>query len=279
MLKSLLPVAALAGFAVPAHSQAADPIEVMVLGTYHMGNPGRDLVNVRADDVTAPKRQAELQAVADAIAAWKPTKVLVEAERPAPFTMASYRAFTPDMLKTNPNEVYQIGYRIALEMHHLDVYGFDEQGGEGEPDYFPYGKVEDYAKAHGQMPLLDQQIGFFKNQAAQQEKVQATLSIADLLALHNNPERIKADHRRGYYALLAIGDAEQQPGAELNAYWYMRNAKMFAKIGLIGKPGDRLLVLVGAGHAYWLRHFAESTPGYRLVDPLPYLAKAAATAK
>ena len=59
MLKSLLPVAALAGFAVPAHSQAADPIEVMVLGTYHMGNPGRDLVNVRADDVTAPKRQAE----------------------------------------------------------------------------------------------------------------------------------------------------------------------------------------------------------------------------
>jgi hypothetical protein len=279
MLKSLLSFAVLAGIAAPSHSQVAEPIEVMVLGTYHMGNPGKDLVNVKADDVTAPRRQAELAAIADAIATWKPTKVLVEAERPAPFTMASYRAFTPDMLKTKPNEVYQIGYRIALQMHHLDVYGFDEQGGDGEPDYFPYGKLEEYAKAHGQMPLLEEQIGFFKAQAADQEKKQRKLSVAELLAIQNDPSRINADHRRGYYALLSVGDSDQQPGAELNAYWYMRNAKMFAKIGLIGRPGERLLVLVGAGHAYWLRHFAENTPGYRLIDPLPYLSKAAAGSK
>lgn len=29
----------------------------------------------------------------------------------------------------------------------------------------------------------------------------------------------------------------------------------------------------GAGHAYWLRHFIENTPGIRLVDPAPYLAR------
>ena len=72
----------------------------------------------------------------------------------------------------------------------------------------------------------------------------------------------------------AIG-AKDQPGAELNAYWYMRNAKMFAKVGLFAKPGDRILVLVGAGHRYWLTHFAENVPGFISVDPTPYLRRAA----
>jgi hypothetical protein len=53
--------------------------------------------------------------------------------------------------------------------------------------------------------------------------------------------------------------------------WYLRNAKMFSKLTLIARPGDRVLVLVGAGHAYWLRHFVETTPGFRLADPRPYL--------
>lgn len=71
--------------------------------------------------------------------------------------------------------------------------------------------------------------------------------------------------------MLDIGDAEQQPGAELNAMWYMRNAKIFAKLMKIAQPDDRLLVVYGAGHNYWLRHFADQVPGYRSVDPRPYL--------
>ena len=54
----------------------------------------------------------------------------------------------------------------------------------------------------------------------------------------------------------------------------MRNAKMFAKIGLIAKPGERVLVLVGSGHKYWLDHFAATTPGFTSVDPRAYLKKA-----
>ena len=41
------------------------------------------------------------------------------------------------------------------------------------------------------------------------------------------------------------------------------------------KPGDRVLIVFGAGHGYWLRHFASETPGYRNVDVRPYLQKAA----
>lgn len=77
-----------------------------------------------------------------------------------------------------------------------------------------------------------------------------------------------------YYSILGIGDSEQQPGAELNALWYMRNAKIFAKLMTVAEPGDRLLVVYGGGHNYWLRHFASETPGYRSVDPVPYLEEA-----
>jgi len=58
-----------AGAVVPAFSQSSPPrAEVLVLGVYHMANPGHDLFNTKADDVLAPKRQAE---IAEVIAALK----------------------------------------------------------------------------------------------------------------------------------------------------------------------------------------------------------------
>ena len=54
--------------AAPAAAQVPEtpPIEVMVLGTYHMANPGLDLANVKSDDVLKPQRQKELEAASDA---------------------------------------------------------------------------------------------------------------------------------------------------------------------------------------------------------------------
>jgi hypothetical protein len=270
-VEALILAAALAA-AAPGE---AEPVELMVLGSYHMGNPGRDLVNVKSDDVTQPRRQAELQAIADEIARWKPTKVAVEMQRPAPFAVEEYRSFTADQLKTKPNEIYQIGFRIAKQLGHRDVYGFDESPADGEPDYFPFGKVDAFARANGKGAMVDSMLDFFKRRATEQEQVQARLSVAELLLRHNDPKDEQESHGRGYYGMLAIGDADTQPGAELNAYWYMRNAKMFAKLGLIAEPGDRVLVLVGSGHNYWLRHFARETPGFVNVDPRPYLEAAA----
>ena len=60
------------------------PVQVMVLGTYHFDNPGRDKVNVRVDDVTSPRRQRELAKLADAVAEFKPTRVMVEMQRTGP---------------------------------------------------------------------------------------------------------------------------------------------------------------------------------------------------
>lgn len=59
--------------------------------------------------------------------------------------------------------------------------------------------------------------------------------------------------------------------AELNAAWYRRNAKIFSKLTQIVKPGDRVLIEFGAGHAFWLRHFVQNTPGFQLIEARDYL--------
>ena len=57
-----------------------------------------------------------------------------------------------------------------------------------------------------------------------------------------NPARVLSDHQNFYYALLSLANEKEQPGAELNAAWYQRNAKIFAKLTQIAQPGDRVLV-------------------------------------
>src|SRR3546814_10146346 len=95
--------------------------------------------------------------------------------------------------------------------------------------------------------------------AIQQEQL-AQQSMAESLILHNDAAVVEEQHDLLYYSMLQIGDGDSQPGAELNAYWYMRNAKMFAKLDLFAQPGDRVLVIVGSGHATWRSDAHTSEP-------------------
>lgn len=255
------------------------PIEVMVVGTFHFGNPGLDLVNVKAVDVTTPARQRELAILTDALARFRPTRVMVERETSGPdFAVKDYRNFTAARLQTDPDERVQIGYRLAARIGLRDVQGIDEQPSAGEPDYFPFDKVQAWAAAHGRQGELEAMLGAVQVQQKAFEARQATASIPELLLETDRPAKSAADHQL-YTELLKFGDGESQPGADLNAMWFLRNAKIFAKLGLVAGPGDRVLVLYGAGHAYWLRQLVQTMPGYRLVEPGPYLRQAAGKAR
>jgi Family of unknown function (DUF5694) len=41
----------------------------------------------------------------------------------------------------------------------------------------------------------------------------------------------------------------------------------------MAKPGDRIVVFYGAGHAYLLRQCVREVPGFELVEPNTYLPK------
>ncbi len=270
MFKSIAAIIALVSLGGGAIA-AEPPVEVMVLGAYHFGNPGKDVNNQKVDSVLVPKKQAELDALARALLAFMPTKVMVEMESSAAdLALPLYRSFTFDRLKSEANEIDQIGFRVAKMAGHADVYGIDEQPAKGEPDYFPYDKLQEAEAKFGEIGRIAAANASFKPRFEAFEINQKVQTVGQLLTQINDAKQIR-DERFFYYGVLDIGDTNTQAGADLNAMWYLRNAKIFAKLMHVAKPGDRVLVVYGGGHSYWLRHFAAETPGYKFVDPVPYL--------
>ncbi|WP_425410378.1 DUF5694 domain-containing protein [Hyphococcus sp.] len=259
-----------------ASGPSAPAIQIMVVGTFHMTNPGQDVANAEIENMLTDQRQAEIAAVVNALAEFRPTVVAVERVTDAPsYVDANFNAFTPTALTENANERAQIGYRLASQASLDRVYGVDEQPSEGEPDYFPFDRLSAHASATGQGEKLENQVAEIRKIVSDFSALQKDHNVAELLIEQNTPETV-ALSKDFYYRTFEYDRGEDQPGAELQSYWFMRNAKIFSKLMQVTKPGDRIVVVYGAGHKFWLDHFAENTPGYVSVDPLPYLEKAAA---
>lgn len=253
-----------------AQTSGPAPIEVMVLGTYHFGNPGKDLHNMKVESVLTPARQAELEDIAARLARFNPTKIAVEAlSDRVDLSTKKFTDFTPEKLKTDPDERVQIAFRLAHRLGQNVVYGIDEEN--DKIDYFPFDKVQSYAQAHNQGSILARMHESVEKSLKEMETAQKTTPIRLMLAKMNDPARIRGEHDDFYYGLLPVGDRKEQPAAELNAAWYQRNAKIFAKLTQIAHPGDRVLIVFGSGHSFWLRHFAQNTRGLTLVEPNDYL--------
>ena len=263
-------------FLLPATAQEADPtpepepIQVLLLGTHHMANPGQDLVNAEAEDVTTPRHQAELEALAARLAEFAPTVIAVEREPDEPSLIDPvYETFTREDLKTNRNERAQIGYRLASDLGLEHVYAVDV--GEGEIPFFPFEDVQAYEEKYGPEGKIEELVGWISTEMEEFSDMQDTATISELLAWQNDADRATEQHQLFYYGLMDMANSEAQPGARLNYGWYARNALIFANVTRVAKPGDRVLLIYGAGHNYWLRHFLQNTPGFEYVDPLPYL--------
>lgn len=256
----------------PSNSDHSDLVQVMVLGTYHMDSPGADLVNLEAEDVLAPARQSELKDLVRRLADFEPTAIMVEAESTrSDLRDTGYLYFTPEKLQTVRNEITQIAYRLAHARGIDRVYGVDVR--KGEIDFFPFDKVRAFESVK-EIELTGLLIAQVQVDVARFAAARTSETISQLLTRQNQPAQIKAMHNQFHYGVLELADAESQPGAMLNDGWYARNALTFGKIAASTAPGDRVIVLFGSGHAYWLLHFAENTPGCSLVEPIPYLARA-----
>src|SRR4030088_2836128 len=66
MRKAYLFLAVLAISTASSAQSNARP-EILVLGTYHMANPGHDIYNMHVDDVQSPKRRQEIAQVIEVL--------------------------------------------------------------------------------------------------------------------------------------------------------------------------------------------------------------------
>ena len=243
-------------------AQAQPPARVLIVGTYHFANPGRDLHNVQSVDVTTPERQAQVQAVTDALARFAPTVVAVE--WPAAVVDERYAQYRRDALPPSANEVVQLGFRLAKGRGLAKVHGIDVDGD------FPFGPVQAWAEQHGGKPRLDALMAGVQAMVQRTDDLQAQGSIGDALRYLNAPETL-ALAQTFYGEMMRFGGGDAQPGVALVSAWERRNLEICARLVQALAPGDRAVVFYGQGHAHLLQRCVRETPGLELVDALDYL--------
>lgn len=242
---------------------------LVILGTYHMGTPGNNVINGKVDDVTAPERQKQMLELVGRLKEFKPTKIALECDvEDDAKTAEVYRNYLAGKHELSKNETNQIGFRLAKMLGHKRVYCVDW-------GVFPDDPLYNYEKYAAKDPEMDAFLkGIYrdlkKRIEAEHEKL-LTLPVADQLILLNRPERIEEDHR-AYFDLMRIGRGEEYVGANYLSWWYSRNMKILTNIiRITDAPGDRILVVYGAGHNKLLNQFARESGFYNVESPLKYL--------
>jgi hypothetical protein len=192
-----------------------------------------------------------------------PTKVAVEAGSSTPDFVWKSPLNSTD-LKAKSDEVIQIGERVALGAGLDKLFGVDS---EADLDFESVQKLDEKMTGGTRMKAIFDEV---QKSAPQIEQKQSSLTVSQSLAWINTPDAIKQAHDP-YMRMLTIADGTNQPAAKMDAAWYERNLHIWSNLLQIAKPGDRIILLFGQGHAFWLRSMVEQTPGFKLVDPGPYL--------
>lgn len=232
--------------------------QVLVLGTYHMANPGQDVFNTEADDVLAPKRQAEIAEVVEVLKRFRPTKIAMEAEFSNDAVARRYQEYLDGEWELGRNESQQIGFRLAGELGHETVYPVDVDGD------FPWPRLSDYAKANGLKEEFQALLEEVEERVDAQSAYLASHTVLETLLFMNADERVAGDVGF-YYRQVHFGEPWNWAGADLLTSWFERNIRIHSNVvDLVDSPDERILVIFGAGHLGWLRENVASDPTLRL---------------
>ena len=239
-------------------AQSSARTEILVLGTYHMANPGHDIYNMHVDDVQSPKRQREIAQLIEVLKRFHPTKIAIEAEVGSKRVEREYSDYVAGKYALSRNEIDQIGYRLAKELGHRAVYAVDVDGD------FPMQRVINYAKANGRTAKFDS-IGARTGARVKLEN-DFLLSHTVLETLeYMNSDSMVARAVAEYFAFVPYGEPWEYAGPDLLASWYQRNIRIYRNIvALVESPNDRILVIYGAGHLGWLRQDVANDATVRL---------------
>jgi hypothetical protein len=245
-------------------------VQVMILGTYHFANPGRDVIKQDIDDVLQPKRQAELEDLVTRLASWKPDRIAVEQPFSRTDTVrARYARYLANTLAPSRNEVVQIGFRLASQLGHKAVYPIDD-------DSFLY--LNDSLKAVDRRrpefkQARDSVDAVLQKAALATNAWMRTTTIREHLLRLNSDEALHGGNSLGMFGgYLQAGEGQNYGGPQFLAQWYARNFDMAHNLTRMLRPDvRRILVIVGSGHVPPLRSLLDEAPQFCPVSPLSLL--------
>lgn len=245
---------------------------VLLVGSWHFNYPGLDAHKTSETDqvnILSPHRQAELSDLLDYIARFKPTKIAVEGGRNSGYIMRRFAAWKKEGKPLGASETDQIGFRL-LDRFKLDtLYGVDAypllleladaRSKTADSTYL------DRILAHHYFGGRDSISQRYQQFYAYRDRQQTQLSLLESFRYLNSEKVLN----RGFGAYISGGqfDAKRYEGADaLSMFWFNRNLRIYRNIqNIITSPGDRVLVLFGAGHISILHYLFTCSPQYKYV--------------
>ena len=250
----------------PASFFPKEKTQVLVVGSFHFNYPGLDDHKVTPEnqiDVLKEPKKSEVTELVNYIKKFKPTKIAIEAN-PGWKATEKLRKYKQGELREKRDERYQLGMRLASEMqldtlYEVNSYSLNRQ---------LYYQDSTYLKSltgDVNWDLKDPYWDFVEDWFQYDDEIVSKVNLTEYFKYMNSRE----SHQYGYGLYLLSGfKTENNQGADhLSIWWYNRNLRIFRNIhGISDGPTDRILVLMGNGHAAILRQLFEASPEYEFVE-------------
>jgi len=243
-----------------------DKAKVLVVGTFHFDYPGLDAhVTSEEDkvDVLMEPKKSEVTELVSYIMRFSPNKIAIEA-------MLEWNAgnklkkYLEGEYRDKRDERYQIAMRIAAETGIDTLYSIDAESMVPDLEQLDSAYVEKLF-ADFDFNSEDPYEQYLKEWLTEDDKLVTKTNLLEYFKYMNSRE----SHLYGYGAYL-VGDfkLDSMRGADILAiWWYNRNLRIFRKLQAITEGSDdRILVVVGNGHAAVLRQLLECSPEYEFVE-------------
>ena len=243
-------------------AQQAKKKQILLIGTFHFANPGNDIAKINTLNVMSEKSQKELETMSDKIKKFGPDKIFVEWKFSEQAELDKfYNKNTDSLLKKDPNEITQLALRTAKKLKHKKIYGIDYH------TRFPYDSLMMSIEKANQKDLMKRNTESIKEFEKDDNEQISKNSLTNLMLHKNKKETL--DKNIQWYLEVAnrAGNPNDFTGASLVSNWYKRNLYMYSIIQKLTESTDnKIMVLVGGGHAAIIRDFLSHDPEFEIVE-------------
>jgi hypothetical protein len=259
--------------------QSGKKAELLLLGVFHFDDQGLDAYKPRFTvDVSTAGRQRELERLAQQLAAFRPTKIAVEAERShQPRLDSLYGAYLRGAHHSRPDELYQVGFRLAklaglARVHAVDAPAREYMTGDQAREKMVSLGLDMNAvmKRISEDPWTQK----YQRLYARDDSLKTVRGLSEHLLYMNDPQRIRVGHGAYLVGSFKLGPEAEYLGPDDATSWYNRNLRIFSNVQAITTDStERILLVIGAGHLPILRFLAGSSPEYRLREVAEFLER------
>jgi len=245
---------------------SVNKIPVLNFGTFHMGET-TDATKTEFDE-NDKKNQDEVKAIAEMLALFKPTVIIVET--PPTYDkklQTEYNEYllNPALKFKNPSEIELLAFQLGRLSGTKRIYGIDHKMGY---NYNIGNEMINSIDSTWHNKYYKDPLKYYPEVNKDEEK----LNTLDKLKLTNHNTYLNFLIEVNAEMLAHVGSEKGFEGADEATKFYQRNIRIYSNLNRIKlTENDRVFVLMGAAHTAYLRDFISRSPKFEMVNTFDYL--------